>query len=463
MGTITTSGVGSGIDIEGLVTRLVQAEGTPKRNQLQAQQASVQARLSAYGQVRSALAQLQSAAATLKETAIFRSRSTTVGDADVLAAGAGSAAAPGTYAVEVVRLAQGAKLASAPYAASSTAVGTGTLTLSTGGKSFAVAIDGTNNTLAGIRDAINRATDNPGVAATLVTANDGVRLVLSSSVTGAASAITVAQAGGDGGLAALTYDPAGSANGLTSLQAARDARIVVDGFTYDSPSNTVTGALEGVTLTLKKESAAGVTTPLTVTVDNAKAQGAISAFVTAYNQVVQGLRALGAYDPAGRQGGPLVGDSLLRGVLSSVRTQLGSPSAALAGNAYTSLSDVGITTNLDGTLKIDGTKLSSALGNSAALQRLFTDDGGVAKRLDALLTDYTKAGGLIDSRTGGLQSTLKDIDARRVALDAQMTAYERRVRAQFTAMDTLVAQLRQTGQALTSQLSSIDPNYLAGR
>jgi flagellar hook-associated protein 2 len=189
MGTITTSGVGSGLDIENIVTRLVQAEGTPKRTQLQTQQASVQARLSAYGQVRSALAQLQAAAGTLKEVAIFRSRSATVGDADVLAASAGSAAAPGSYAIEVVRLASGAKLASGPYAASTTAVGTGTLTLASGGKTFAVAIDGTNNTLAGIRDAINAAKDNAGVAATLVTANDGVRLVLTSAATGAASAI----------------------------------------------------------------------------------------------------------------------------------------------------------------------------------------------------------------------------------------------------------------------------------
>jgi flagellar hook-associated protein 2 len=463
MGTITTSGVGSGIDIEGIVSKLVQAEATPKRTQLQTQQSSVQARLSAYGQLRSALAQLQAAAATLKEAAIFRSRSTTVGDADVLAAAAGSAAAPGTYAIEVVRLATGAKLASGAYAAATTAVGTGTLTLSSGGKSFAVTIDGTNNTLAGIRDAINGARDNAGIGATLVTANDGVRLVLTSAATGAANAITVAQAGGDGGLAGLAYDPANGIAGLTSLQAAQDSRVVVDGYAYDSATNTVTGVLEGVSLTLKKETAASVTTPLTVTVDNAKSQGAISAFVTAYNQVVQGMRTLGAYDPSRKQGGPLVGDPLLRGVMASVRTQLGSPSAGLAGNTFTSLADVGITTNLDGTLKVDGTKLSAALGNSAALQRLFTDDAGVAKRLDALLADYTKSGGLIDSRTTGLQSTLKDLDGQTTALDARMNAYEKRVRAQFTAMDTLVAQLRQTGQNLSSQLSSIDPNYLAGR
>jgi flagellar hook-associated protein 2 len=287
--------------------------------------------------------------------------------------------------------------------------------------------------------------------------------VLTSSATGAAGAITVGQAGGDGGLAALAYDPANGVNGLASLQAAQDARVVVDGFAYDSPGNTITGALDGVTLTLKKESAAGVATPLAVAVDNSKSQGAIAAFVTAYNQVLQGLRSLGAYDPSRRQGGPLVGDALLRSVTAAVRNQLGSPSPALAGNAFTSLADVGVTTNLDGTLKIDGTRLSAALNDPAAVQRLFTDEAGVARRLDALLTSYTKAGGAIDARTNGLQSTLQDLDARARALDAQMNAYERRVRAQFTALDTLVAELRQTGQNLASQLSSIDPNYLAGR
>jgi flagellar hook-associated protein 2 len=461
MGTITSTGVGSGLDIESLVSKLVSAEGSTKQSLLQTQQATVQSKISAYGQLKSSLSQLQSAASALKDSAIFRSRSVSVADGDVLSASAGATAAPGTYNVEVVRLATSAKLNSGPLANSGATVGTGTLTLALGAKSFSITVGSANNTLAGIRDAINAATDNPGIAATIVTANDGARLVLTTSATGATNAIKVTQSGGDGGLAQLAYDPANGVNGLTQLQGAQDARVIVDGFTYDSATNSVTGALDGLTLNLKKTTATGVTTAVTVGIDNSKPQATISGFVTAYNSVVSSLRAMGAYDAATQKGGVLVGDSLLRGALTAVRGLAAAPSDALAGNAFRNLSDLGITTNLDGTMTVDTGKVSQALTKDAgAVARLFTDKaGGYATRLDAVLSTYVKTGGLIEARTGGLQSSLKDISRRQDDLQASLTAYEKRLRAQFTAMDTLVANLKQTGQNLVSQLSTINPNY----
>lgn len=455
-GTVTSSGVGSGIDIEGLVSRLVAAEGQAKQTVLATKQASVQAQISAYGSFRSAIAQLQGALASLKDGAQFRSRTATVADDKIYTATATGAAAPGAYDIEVVRLASSAKLRSGAFAASTTVVGTGTLTLSLGAKSFTVAVDGTNSTLAGIRDAINGAAGNPGISAALVTANDGVRLVLTSAATGAANAIEVAQSGGDGGLAQLAYDPDAVVNGLTQLQAAQDARIEVDGSVYDSASNTITGAIDGVTLNLLKQTAADTPNRLTVAVDQSKPQAAVNSFVAAYNQVLTGLRRLGAYDAATKQGGALLGDPMLRGFLSSVRTELGAASPKLAGNAYTALSDIGVTTNLDGTLKVDATKLAAAFnGNADAVARLFSGEGGVAKRLDAMLGSYTATGGLLEARTKGLQTTLDDLGKRQVALERSLAAYETRIRAQFTAMDTLVAQLKQTGQNLVAQLDSI--------
>jgi flagellar hook-associated protein 2 len=461
MGTITSSGVGSGLDIEGLVTKLVSAEGSAKASLLQTQQSTVQTKISAYGQLKSALAQLQSASSALKDAAIFKSRSASVADADVLSVGAGSTAAPGSYNVEVVRLASAAKLNSNPFTNSGTVVGTGQLTLSLGAKSVSISIGDANNTLAGIRDAINSAVGNPGISATIVTANDGARLVLTTSTTGAANSIKVTQSGGDGGLAQIAYDPTNGVNALTQIQAAQDARVIVDGFTFDSASNSVTGALDGVTLNLKKPTATGVTTAVTVGVDNSKPQATISGFVTAYNQVVSALRSMGAYDAATQKGGVLVGDSLLRNALTSVRGLANASSDALTGNAFRTLSDIGITTNLDGTLTADASKISAALTKDAgAVSRLFTDpSGGYASRLDAVLSSYVKVGGLIEARTGGLQSTLKDISRRQDDLQAQLTSYEKRLRAQFTAMDTLVANLKQTGQNLVSELSSINPNY----
>lgn len=455
-GTITSSGVGSGLDLEGIVSKLVAAEGQTRQTVLARKQATVQAQISAYGSFRSAVSQLQTAVAALKDPVQFQSRTTTVADPTIYTATATGSAAAGGYDVEVVRLAAAAKLRSNPFAATTTVVGTGTLTLTLGAKSVAITIDDTNSTLAGIRDAINRATGNPGIAATLVTANDGVRLVLTGNATGAANGITVAQAGGDGGLAQIAYDPGGGTTNLTLLQAAQDAQVKVDGIAFDSPTNSVGGAIDGVTLNLLKTSATGVTTRFGVEVDRSKQQGTVGAFVAAYNQVLTGLRRLGAYDAASEQGGVLLGDPLLRNFLSTVRQQLGSPSAALAGNAFTALSDIGVTTNLDGTLKVDSAKLGKAFDTNAdAVARLFSGDGGIAKRLDALLTSYAGPDGLLDARTKGLQSTLTDIGKRQQALQRSLAAYEARVRAQFTAMDTLVAQLKQTGQNLVAQLDSI--------
>lgn len=456
MGTITSSGVGSGIDIEGLVSKLVSAEGATKQTLLAQQEATTQARISAYGSLKSALAQIQTAAGTLKDANVFRSRSTTVGDDKVMTASAGPAAAPGTYNVEVVRLAQGAKLVSGVYATSAATVGTGSLTLTTGGKAFTVDLTAANGTLAGIRDAINGSTKNSGIAASIVTANDGARLVLTSTGTGVANSVTVTASGGDGGLNALVYDPGGGTTNLTQLQAAQDARVIVDGFTYDSSSNSVTGALDGVTLDLKTATATGVTIPVSVKIDNSGVKKTISAFVTSYNQALTSLRTLGAYDASTKQGGPLLGDPTLRGVISALRNEVGASAAALAGNRYTVLSDIGITTNLDGSLKFDDAKVATALNaDPAAVQRLFSSDGGVAKRLDQTVANFTKASGLLDSRTTGLQSTIKDIGRRQEALNAQLISYEKRIRAQFTAMDVMIANLKQTGQNLLSQLGSI--------
>jgi len=455
-GTITSGGVGSGIDVESLVQRLVAAEGQPKQQKLATDQARLQAKISGYGSFRSALAQLQASVAALKDPAQFRMRSASVADPALFTASAVGTAAAGAYEIEVVRLATAAKLATAPYAASTTTVGTGTLTVASGGKSFSVQIDAANATLAGIRDAINGAQDNPGISATLVNANDGVRLVLSSAATGAANAITVTQSGGDGGLAALVYDPLGGTTNLTVQQAAQDARIEVDGNAFDSATNSVSGAIDGVTINLLKPTGEGVTSRLTVAVDQTRQTSAINAFVAAYNQVTTSLRALGAYDPATQRGGVLLSDPTLRTFLGAVRTQVGSASPQLAGNAYAALSDLGITTNLDGTLKVDATKLNDAFRtNSDAVVRLFSAEGGVAKRLDALLTTYVGAGGVLEGRTKGLESSLKGLGERQAALNRSLAAYEARVRAQFTAMDTLVAQLRQTGQNLVAQLSTI--------
>lgn len=463
-GTIASTGVGSGLDIQSLVSKLVAAEGQAKQKTLTDRQSTVQTQISAFGSFKSAATALQAAVAALKDPKSFQTRGASIGDSDVATVSTDQTAAPGTYNIEVQQLATGSKLVSGPQASASTVLGTGTLTLSAGSNSISVTIDSSNNTLSGIRDAINQASGSSGISAALVTATDGVRLVLTSSTTGAANDLRVTQSGGDGGLAPLVYDPANNQTTLTRLQAAQDSKIKVDGFAHTSPSNSVSDAISGVTINLKATSATGVTTPVTVSVNANAIQTFVQSFVTGYNAAIAGLRQLNAYDQNSKQGGALLGDATLNGFLSSTRSIVGGRLLGTAGSAIGSLAQVGITSNLDGTLNFDAAKFGTAFQSDPnGVANLFSGKNGIASSLDTMLTSYTQPGGLLDSRTTGLQATLKDLGNQQTQLQTYLDSYQSRLLAQFNAMDTMVAQLKQTGDSLTSQLNSIDYNYFGSK
>ena len=205
-------------------------------------------------------------------------------------------AAPGTYSIGVTQLAQAQQLVSKPFSGgSSQTVGTGTLTLSLGSQSVSVPIDSTDNTVAGIAAAINSAPANPGITAGIVQGTDGAHLVLASSLTGASNTIQVSAAGGDGGLSALTYS-SGHTTNYTQPTAAQDAILTVAGITSDSPSNTDSGAITGVTLNLASMTSAGSPVTLTVSNDTSTVASNISNFVSAYNALVNQFSTLGGYD-----------------------------------------------------------------------------------------------------------------------------------------------------------------------
>jgi flagellar hook-associated protein 2 len=454
MGSIVTSGIGSGLDINSLVKQLVTAEGGPPTARLDTREAALQAKLSAFGSLRSAIASLQASLVPLKDLAKFQGRAVSVGDATLLGASAASTAATGSYQVEVERLANAAKLQSQAFATADTVVGTGTLTLKLGASTINVVIDDTHNTLAQIRDAINGAVGNPGISATIVTGIDGAHLVLTGSKTGAANAITVTQTGGDGGLAPLTYDPANNVTSLTQVQQAVDARVLIDGLTAQSATNSITTAVDGLTLNLIAASEPGVATTVTVSLDESNTRKAVDDFVKAYNSLVTGLQKLGRYDPASKTGGPLVGDSTLRDLLDVVRRTVSSSVAGTSGS-FTNLAQIGISFALDGTMSADATKLGTALDtNFDSVGQVFASTSGIAKRLDAVLGQYVGTGGLLDARTKGLQSSIDDIGIQRTQLQTRLDTLQKRLQAQFNAMDTLVGQLRSTSSFLTQQLST---------
>jgi flagellar hook-associated protein 2 len=455
MGSIVSTGVGSGLDVTGLVQKLIEAEGAPKSARLDTAEAKAQAKLSALGSLRSALASFRDSVTKLKNIEAFRGRQVTLSNEDFFSATAASNAPPTSYSVEVDRLATAHKLRSpVPFAAATTPVGTGTLAITSGGVTFNVTIDGTNNTVAGIAGAINASAAGERVIASVITGSNGAStLTLTARNTGLANAITVTQSGGDGGLAALVY-PAGG--GLAQAQEAFDARVLIDGIAVTSATNTISGAIAGVDLNLLAANADGVTTVLSVGYDKDGARKTIDELVKSYNGVVDAIKSVSSYDVAKKTGGPLFGDAGLRNLVFQLRRELGSSVLDVDPN-LDMLSKVGVTVALDGKMSVDGTKLDAALSSDIdAVGELFAEpDVGLAFKLDALLDPYLQTGGVFDSRDASIKSSIADIDDQREALSTRLQGLQTRYLRQFNALDGLLAQLNSTSNFLTQQLSQL--------
>jgi flagellar hook-associated protein 2 len=454
MGTILTNGIGSGLDIQGLVSQLVAAEGQPQQVRLDTQEARLQTKLSAIGSLRSALEGLGSALDALANPDSFRNRIVSQSSTDFVSVFASQNASFGSYQIEVQQLATVHRLVSGPLASGDTAVGTGTLTLAIGVNGFTVDIDSSNNTLNGIRDAINESALNTGISAAVVTGVDGARLILSGAETGAANQIVVTASGGDGGLAALSYDPGNSITNLTELEAALDASALIEGIQVASASNTITEAIDGVEISLLGLNAPGETTLVTIGLDRDVARAAIDKLVESYNNLIDMITDATRYDADSGTAGPLLGDAGLRNILFQIRREFG----ALPGNeTFGTLADLGITIELDGKLAVDSAALDAALTQDvAAAGALFSDaSSGLAPRLSAMLEPYLQTGGTLDARRDGLQTSIDDITDRREALQQRLVALEQRLFRQFNALDGLLAQLQSTSGFLQQQLDSL--------
>lgn len=480
MAGITVGGIGSGLDINGLVSQLVSAEGAPATNRLNRREAALQAQLTAIGTFKGALSAFQSAVEALTEPTKFQGMKATVGNTDLFTASASSEAETGSYSVEVRKLAQVQKLATSAdsaFASTSDTFGKGTVTFEFGSYesgSFVANVDKTPQTLTfdtevtleGMRDAINEA--DFGVKASIVNDGNGYRLVLSGADTGAENALRITvSSDGDGndaddtGLSRLAFDALGTTASKQTL-AAQDAEVVVDGLTVTNAGNTLTEVVQGMTLTLKKS---GEATSLDVTQDTATATGAVKAFVDAYNKLVETTQSLTSYNAETREKGALLGDASVRSVTGQLRGILGSTFGDTSA-AFRTLSDLGISTERGGTLKLDSSKLQTAIEtNAQGVAALFsrgTDDTapeGIADRLDGLLSSVLESGGTLDSRTTSINNRISALDDQREALSRRLDALETRYRAQFTAMDELVSQLTATSNFLTQQLAGLANIY----
>ncbi|HEX5353519.1 MAG TPA: flagellar filament capping protein FliD [Rhodanobacteraceae bacterium] len=452
-GLISSPGLGSGLDVNTLVAKLVQAEIQPAQNQIDNQRTNITTQTSALGNLKSLLASLQSSLSSLANGSAFTKYTATSSDTDVFAATAGASALPGTYQIEVLQTAAAQKLSSAAFA-SGAAVGTGTLTLAVGSQSINIDIDSSNNTLAGIRDAINGASDNPGVSATIVHATDGDHLMLTSSQTGVANAFSISASGGDGGLDALTWDASTGSGSLTQQTAAADAQVSIDGFTSTSSTNVVDGAIDGITLNLASADPGDPQT-LTVGRDVTSMQDVVQGFVTAYNQFVQGAGQLASYDPTSQTAGPLLGDATLRGVRSALASVVSGAAGSNASDLRT-LADIGVNLQADGTLQLDTGKLGQALGSDPSqVAALFGGTSGYGTQFNGLLNGYLQSGGLLDIRNQSLSTQSQQLDQQQAQLNQRQQSIQSRYLTQFTALDVTMSQMTQTSNFLTSQLGML--------
>jgi flagellar hook-associated protein 2 len=452
-GLIQSLGIGSGLDIKSLVTQLVAADRAPIDSRIARQTQSVATRLSAMGALKGALSGFQSALTPLATGANFQAMAASSADEAVFTASAAGGAVAGSYGIEVRQLAQPEQLLSKVFASGATGVvGSGTLHITVGSGGFDVAIAASANKLADVRDAINGASGNTGAHATLVYGVGGAQLVLTSAQTGAANTIRVSSSGGDGGLAQLNYDGTAGGN-YTEAQKPQDAIAVISGVETHSASNVLDKAIDGVTLNLRSAKP-GTAVGLSVSDDRATVMANVQKLVTAYNTMQGQLHSLGSYDTASKKGGPLLGDFLLDSAEFQLTRGMTDQVAGLSGGPA-SLAAVGITTNADGSMSVDSTRLQAALtADSGSVARLFSGSNGVATRLGKVLDNMLSSGGAIAARDANLAASQKDIISQTARLDAQMAAVQRRYLAQFNALDSLMSQLQSTSNYLTQQLAN---------
>lgn len=436
--------VGSGLDVASLVQQLVSAERAPADARLDRTDRRLKAEISAVGTLRSAFSALRTAATATGSRDAALARKTTVPEGSGFAASAAANASIGRYQIEVRLLATAHKLSSTAYANADAAIGTGRLTISTGATTLEVDIDGSNNSLAAIRDAINAKAAGKNVSASIVTANDGAHLVLTALETGVSNALKVTASGGDGGLAALAYDPPGT-TALSQLMAAGDALVRIDGMDRSSASNTLADAINGVTLNLAKAEP-GTVRELAIDSDPATQRNAVKGLVSAFNAAVASIATTTAYNTSTGVAAALNGDAMARGISRDLRE--------LVSANVTDLKAAGITINKDGTLKLDDSAFdAAAVKDPALVSRLFgSESSSMAGRLKASLDTLLDGEGALASRSEGLDRRTKSLTKQRSDLDLRMQSVESRYRTQFLALDTMMTKLQSSMNFLSQQL-----------
>lgn len=466
MATISTPGIGSGLDVQSIVSQLVALERAPIK-QLQTQASTLQTRLSLYGSIKSQISALGDAAARLSGANAWNVVTASSSNSAAVTASASAGALAGNYSIEVQQLARSQSTASASLPAGDS-VGAGTLTIelgSWGGGSFSpgggtpvsVVVAPGEDSLAGIANSINNA--NAGVRATVVRDASGERLLMQSEATGEAAGFRITVIDDDGndtdaaGLSRVAYD-SGASGGMALSQAARNAQFSVNGVSLSSQSNRLADTLPGVTLQLSQVTSQ----PLEITISNDREsiRKDLEAFVAAYNTLNSTLSSALRYDEATKKGGPLQGDSTAVGLQNALRGMMRSVTAS---SPFSRLVDVGIELKSGGKLEIDSSRLDSAMSNLEGLQNLFAINTGSAlnegfgRKISSFAQGLLDASGSLTNRSQALQAAIERNSLDQERLEDRASRTENRLLAQYTALDTKLAGLSSLSSYVSQQVT----------
>lgn len=440
--TITSQGIGSGLNINSIISKLMTVESQPL-NQLQKQQSTYKSELSAVGQLKSALSTFQTSMAGLADPSAFQLYKASSSDTSVFTATASSGSAAGTHSIVVSQLAKADMLGSANFSdASTTTIGSSTdnMNITVNGQTFSVAMGQTLNDLA---NAINSSSSNVGVSASVVEQSSGIyNLVLSSNSTGTANDISVSYTDSSSG--GSVTDPLS----MSTIQAGADAQLTLDGtYSITRSSNTISDAISGVTLNLVSADPSNSHT-VTISTDVSGITAKAQAFVDAYNSLHTTMSKLDQ--------GTLQGDNTLLGIEQQIRSTLDTPPTGLS-SSYSYLAQIGLSIQKDGSMSLDKTTFQTALQSdfNGVAQLFGNNDQGYAYRLNSLVDQFVQTSGVLDAHTQGINalisSTQSSIDGWQTRLQQIQANYQQ----EFSAMDALVGTLQSTGNYLTQQLANI--------
>lgn len=451
MATISSPGIGSGLDVNSIITQLMAIERKPL-TQLETDQTKIQSQISEVGKIKSALSKFRDVAAKLASTDFWK-QTTGTSSSSAVGVTTSSTASPASFEVEVSALAKAQAIASPAVASSSTTLGSGTLTIQRagGGDPFNIAIDGAD-TLAAIRDKINAA--GAGVTASILTDSSGARLMMRANATGTDNAFTTTVSGT--GLDGLTFDAGTQAGGATRAQQASNLAATVNNLPVSSSSNTLTDVLDGVTLTLSAETAGPVT--IDVAADTESLKKTLTEFGTAYTDLAKLIVTDTKYDAASKKAGPLQGDSAIVGLQNRLRSMLGASSGA--STAFSRLSDVGFEMQQDGSLTVNSTKLDKAIANLPQLKALFSNSSltdanldGFGKRFRVVASDILGVDGTLTTRTTGLNDKLTRNQKSQDRMEERLAQTQARLEKQYSALDAKLGALNGLSSYVTAQVA----------